>query len=115
VQVLALRLRLVVTSGEPLAPLVVDADAIVGRGEGPFAMQLDPFHNKGLSRRHCQFRRGATGSWTIVDLAGRGSTWVSADGSFSGPPVAQNASQPVEPGRDHVRLGQLCFRVEAVQ
>jgi predicted component of type VI protein secretion system len=115
VQVLARKLRLVVTSGEPLAPFEVDSDTIIGRLEGPFAMQLDPFFNKGLSRRHCQFRRGPTGIWTITDLAGHGSTWVSADGSFTAPPLAPNASQPVEPGRDHVRLGQLSFRVEAIQ
>jgi hypothetical protein len=114
VQVLARKLRLVATSGEPLAPLELDPDTIVGRGEGPFAMQLDPFFNKNLSRRHCQFRRGPTGNWTITDLAGRGSTWVSADGRFADPPIAQNASQPVEPGRDQVRLGQLSFRVEAI-
>lgn len=112
-QVLVRKLRLVVTSGEPLAPLEVDPETIVGRGEGPFAMQLDPFFNKGLSRRHCQFRRGPTGDWTITDLAGRGSTWVSADGSFTTPPLAPSATQPIEPGRDHVRLGSLSFRVEA--
>jgi hypothetical protein len=92
----------------------VAPDTIVGRGEGPFAMQLDPFFNKGLSRRHCQFRRGPTGHWTITDLAGRGSTWVSTDGSFTTPPLAPSATQPVEPGRDQVRLGSLTFRVEAV-
>jgi FHA domain len=114
VQVLARRLRLVVTSGESLAPLEVDPDTVVGRNEGPFAVLLDPFHDKGLSRRHCQFRKTPTGGWVIVDLAGRGSTRVSADGSFSSPPVAQNASQPLEPGRDQLQLGSLRFRIEPV-
>jgi len=114
IQLLARKLRLVVTSGEPLAPLEVDPDTIIGRLEGPFALQLDAFHNRGLSRQHCKFRRGPTGSWSITDLAGRGTTWVSADGSFSSAPLGLNASQPVEPGRDQVRLGGLTFRVEAI-
>ncbi|MEP7383267.1 MAG: FHA domain-containing protein [Gemmatimonadota bacterium] len=114
VQLLARRLRLVVTGGIALPPLEVDTETIVGRGEGPFAMLLDPFHDKGLSRRHCQFRRGATGTWSIVDLAGRGSTFVSADGTWSAPPVGANASHLVEPGRDQVRLGLLTFKVEAI-
>jgi predicted component of type VI protein secretion system len=114
VQVLARKLRLVATGGVTLAPLEVDPDTVVGRGEGPFAMLLDPFHDKGLSRRHCQFHRGATGTWSITDLAGRGTTWVSADGAWASPPLAQNASHPIEPGRDQVRLGQLSFRVEPI-
>ncbi len=114
VQLLARKLRLVVTGGVALPPLEVEAETIVGRGEGPFAMLLDPFHDKGLSRRHCQFRRGATGTWSIVDLAGRGSTFVSADGTWTGPPVAPNASHLVEPGRDQIRLGLLTFKVEAI-
>lgn len=114
VQVLARKLRLVVTSGEPLASLDVEPDAIFGRGEGPFANLLDPFHNKGVSRRHCQFRRGPTGAWSIVDLAGKGTTWVSPDGSFAGGPIAANGSLALEPGRDHIRVGLLSFRVEAI-
>ena len=114
VQVLARKLRLVVTSGEPLAPLEVDPEAVFGRGEGPFAVLLDPFHNKGVSRRHCQFRRGPTGTWSIVDLAGKGTTWVSPDGSFAGGPMAPNGTQALEPGRDHIRVGLLSFRVEAI-
>jgi len=113
-QVLARRLRLVITSGEPLASLEVDPEAIFGRGEGPFAVLLDPFHNKGVSRRHCQFRRGPTGTWSIVDLAGKGTTWVSPDGSFAGGPMAANGTQVLEPGRDHLRVGLLSFRVEPV-
>ena len=97
-----------------LPPLEVDSETIVGRVEGPFASLLDRFHDKGLSRRHCQFRRGATGTWTITDLAGRGSTLVSADGSWTKAPVGQHASHPIEPGRDQIRLGSLTFRVEAV-
>ncbi len=114
VQALARKLRLVALGGVALPPLDVDPDTIVGRGEGPFAILLDPFHDKGLSRRHCQFRRSATGTWSITDLAGRGSTMVSADGTWSAAPLAQNASQPIEPGRDQVRLGSLAFRVEAI-
>lgn len=114
VQSLARKLRLVVLGGVALPPLDVDPDTIVGRGEGPFAILLDPFHDKGLSRRHCQFRRGATGTWSVTDLAGRGSTMVSADGTWSAAPLAQNASQTIEPGRDQVRLGSLAFRVEAI-
>lgn len=112
-QPLARKLRLVAV-GVALPSLEVDPDTIVGRGEGPFAMLLDPFHDKGLSRRHCQFRRGPTGVWSVTDLAGRGSTAISADGRWSSPPVAQNASQTIEPGRDQVRLGSLTFRVEAI-
>jgi FHA domain len=114
VQVLARKLRLVVTSGEPLVSLEVDPEAIFGRGEGPFALLLDPFHNKGVSRRHCQFRRGPTGTWSIVDLAGKGTTWVSPDGSFAAGPMSANGTQALEPGRDHIRLGSLSFRVEAI-
>jgi hypothetical protein len=113
VQSLARKLRLVAI-GVSLPPLEVDNDTIVGRGEGPFAILLDPFHDKGLSRRHCQFRRGATGTWSVTDLAGRGSTAVSADGRWANPPIAQNASQTIEPGRDQVRLGSLTFKVEAI-
>ena len=114
VQPVARKLRLVALGGVSLPPLEVDADTIVGRGEGPFAILLDPFHDKGLSRRHCQFHRGATGIWSITDLAGRGSTLVSGDGTWTKAPLAQNASQPIEPGRDQVRLGSLTFRVEAI-
>jgi hypothetical protein len=114
VQPLARKLRLVAVGGVSLPPLEVEPETVVGRGEGPFAMLLDPFHDKGLSRRHCTFRRGATGTWSITDLAGRGSTLVSADGTWSAPPVAHNASHPVEPGRDQVRLGLITFRVEAI-
>ena len=114
VQPLARKLRLVALGGVGLPPLEVDADTIVGRGEGPFAILLDPFHDKGLSRRHCRFRRGATGTWSITDLAGRGSTMVSADGTWTKAPLGQNASQSIEPGRDQVRLGSLTFRVEAI-
>lgn len=113
-QPLARRLRLVALGGVALPPLEVEPETVVGRGEGPFALLLDPFHDKGLSRRHCTFRRGATGGWTVTDLAGRGSTLVSADGTWSAPPVAHNASQSVEPGRDQVRLGLITFRVEAI-
>lgn len=114
VRPLARKLRLVAAGGVSLPPLEVAPDTIVGRGEGPFAVLLDPFHDKGLSRRHCQFRRGATGAWSIVDLAGRNSTFVSTDGTWSGPSIAQNASCPVEPGRDQIRLGLLTFAVEAI-
>jgi hypothetical protein len=114
VQPLARKLRLVVLGGVALAPLEVGPDTIVGRAEGPFAMLLDPFHDQGLSRRHCQFHRTATGAWTITDLAGRNSTVVSPDGTWNRPPLAQNASQPIEPGRDQVRLGLLTFRIEAI-
>jgi hypothetical protein len=114
VQALARKLRLVAVGGISLPPLEVDSETIVGRGEGPFAMLLDPFHDKGLSRRHCQFRRGPTGTWSVTDLAGRGSTLVSADGQWSSAPVGQNASHPVEPGRDQIRLGMITFRVEAI-
>lgn len=113
-QVLARKLRLVAMGDVSIPPLEVDPDTVVGRGEGPFAMLLDQFHDKGLSRRHCTFRRGATGTWSVMDLAGRGSTTVSADGSWSAAPVSHNASQPVEPGRDLVRLGQLTFRIEPI-
>lgn len=113
-QPLAGKLRLVAMGGVSLPPLELDPDTVVGRGEGPFAMLLDQFHDKGLSRRHCTFRRGATGAWSVTDLAGRGSTLVSGDGNWGGTPVAHNASQPVEPGRDQVRLGQLTFRIEPV-
>jgi hypothetical protein len=112
VQTLVLKLHLVVTSGEPLAPLSIDSEVVIGRGEGPFAMMLDQFHNKGVSRRHCLFRRGPTGDWSLVDLAGKGSCAVSPDGSFSGAPVSPMGSQRVEPGRDHVKIGLLTFRVE---
>jgi hypothetical protein len=105
-------LRLVVTSGESLAPLTIDPEVVIGRGEGPFAMLLDQFHNKGVSRRHCLFRRGPTGDWSLVDLAGKGSCAVSANGSFSGAPVSPMGSERIEPGRDHVKIGLLTFRVE---
>jgi hypothetical protein len=114
VQPLARKLRLVALGGVALPPLEVDPDTIIGRGEGPFAILLDPFHDKGLSRRHCQFRRGATGTWSITDLAGRGSTMLSTDGTWSKAPLGQNAPEPVEPGRDQIRLGSLTFRVEAI-
>jgi hypothetical protein len=113
VQPLARKLRLVAL-GVSLPPLEVDNDTIVGRADGPFAILLDPFHDKGLSRRHCQFRRGPTGTWSVTDLAGRGSTAVSADGRWANAPIAQNASQTIEPGRDQVRLGSLTFKVEAI-
>jgi len=113
-QPLARKLRLVPQGGVALQPLEVDPDTVVGRAEGPFAMLLDPFHDKGLSRRHCQFRRTPTGAWTVTDLAGRGSTLVSADGAFTGPAVAQNASHPIEPGRDQLRLGLLTFKIEPI-
>jgi hypothetical protein len=114
IQSLARKLRLIAIGGVSLPPLDVDSETVVGRGEGPFAILLDPFHDKGLSRRHCQFRRGPTGTWTVTDLAGRGSTVVSDDGQWSGAPVAQNASQHVEPGRDQIRLGLITFKVEAI-
>lgn len=114
VQALARKLRLVALGNVMLPPLEVEPETIVGRGEGPFAMLLDPFHDKGLSRRHCIFRRGATGTWSVTDLAGRGSTFVSADGAWSAPAVPQNGSHPVEPGRDEVRLGLITFRVEGI-
>jgi hypothetical protein len=113
VQPLSRKLRLIVTSGESLPPLEVEHDTVVGRAEGPFAMLLDPFHNKGLSRRHCQFRRTPTGDWVIVDLAGRDSTFVSTDGRFT-TPVAQNATAVVDPARALLRLGELQFRVEGI-
>lgn len=112
VQSLVLRLQLMVTSGDALAPLAIDSEVVIGRGEGPFAMMLDQFHNKGVSRRHCLFRRGPTGDWSLVDLAGKGSCAVSPDGSFSGAPISPMGSQRVEPGRDHVKIGLLTFRVE---
>lgn len=114
VQPLAKKLRLVALGGVALPPLEVDPDTIVGRGEGPFAILLDPFHDKGLSRRHCQFRRGASGTWSVTDLAGRGSTMVSTDGTWTRAPLGQNTSEPIEPGRDQVRLGSLTFKVEAI-
>lgn len=114
VQTLVLRLRLVAASGESLAPLIVDPEVVIGRGEGPFAMVLDQFHNKGVSRRHCLFRRGPTGDWSMVDLAGKGSCAVSADGRFAGSPIAPMGAQPVQPGRDQVKIGLLTFRVEPV-
>jgi hypothetical protein len=114
VQVLARRLKLVVASGEVLVPLEVDPGTVVGRGDGPFAVLLDQFHNKGVSRRHCQFQRTPTGGWTITDLAGKGSTWVSADGTFSTGPMTPNGTVPLEPGRDQVRIGLLTFRVEPI-
>lgn len=114
VQPLARKLRLVALGGVALPPLEVDPDTIIGRGEGPFAILLDPFHDKGLSRRHCQFRRGATGTWSITDLAGRGSTMLSTDGTWTKAPLGQNASEPIEPGRDQVRLGSLTFRIEGI-
>lgn len=113
-QVLARKLRLVLAGGGPLAPLEVEPEAIIGRGEGPFALLLDQFHDKGVSRRHCQFHRTPTGSWTITDLAGKGSTWVSPDAAFAGGPMPPNGTAPVEPGRDHVKIGLLAFRVEAI-
>jgi hypothetical protein len=113
VQALARRLRLVAV-GVPLPPLEVDSDTVIGRVDGPFAILLDPFHDKGLSRRHCQFRRGPTGTWSVTDLAGRGSTLVSGDGRWASPPIAQNASQAIEPGRDQVRLGSLTFKIEGI-
>ncbi len=114
VQTLVLKLRLVVTSGESLAPLTIEPEVVIGRGEGPFAMLLDQFHNKGVSRRHCLFRRGPAGDWSLVDLAGKGSCAVSPDGRFAGGAIAPMGSQPVEPGRDHVKIGMLTFRVEPV-
>jgi len=114
VQPLARKLRLVAMGGVALPPLDVESDTVVGRGEGPFALLLDPFHDKGLSRRHCSFGRGPTGAWSITDLAGRGSTLVSSDGTWSAPAVAHHTSHPVEPGRDMVRLGLITFRVEAI-
>lgn len=114
VQQLARRLRLVIASGEPLAPLEVDSGTVVGRGDGPFAVLLDQFHNKGVSRRHCQFQRTPTGGWTITDLAGKGSTWVSPDGSFATGPMTPNGTVALEAGRDQVRIGLLTFRVEAI-
>lgn len=114
VQTLVLKLRLVVASGESLAPLTIDPEVVIGRGEGPFAMLLDQFHNKGVSRRHCLFRRGPTGDWSMVDLAGKGSCAVGPDQSFARGAIPPMGSQPVEPGRDYVRIGSLTFKVEPV-
>jgi FHA domain len=106
-------LRLVPTDGTPIPPLEIDHETIVGRAEGPFAMMLDRFHDKGVSRRHCQFLRTPTGGWTIVDLAGRGSTWISSDGRWS-QPIGQSGSQAVDPSQSRIRLGDLQFRVEPI-
>jgi FHA domain len=113
IQVLARRLRLVPTDGTPIPPMEIDHETIVGRADGPFAMMLDRFHDKGVSRRHCQFLRTPTGGWTIVDLAGRGSTWISSDGRWS-QPIAQSGSHAVDPSLSQIRLGDLQFRVEPI-
>jgi hypothetical protein len=108
------RLRLVVTSGHDLAPLEVDADTVLGRGEGPFASLLDLFHDRGVSRRHCQFRLDPKAGWTVVDLAGRNSTWLSQDGRFTEAALAPTSGHAVQPGRDHLRTGQLTFKIEGI-
>jgi hypothetical protein len=112
-EVLARKLRLVaVDSSINLPPLLCDPDTVVGRAEGPFTQVLDVFHNKGLSRRHCQFRRGPTGNWSVTDLVGRDTTSVGPAGQLV--TLGPNATGPVVPGRDHIRLGLLEFKIEPV-